>query len=134
MIVTLAISDDLYEKYREQDPAKPNALMIRQLERFKDVKQTDRPVVLTKEQQKQIETLFGEGIDGAAWEKFIRWLTARCSVNLGEQQITLSNSQWKRVQESARFFTSKNPNPEGDPASLWLKGLVEDYLRHMIGV
>lgn len=133
MICTLAIKDELYAKYQEMDPAKANVCMIRQLERFQDVKPSDRPVVLKDEHRKRIEALFGEGIDGTSMEKFLRWLEHRSAINVEGVEVKLSPSQMKVAEEKAIFWSAKGGKGGESPTAAFVAEEVKRLLYHTLG-
>jgi hypothetical protein len=134
LLVTLAMKDELYAKYVEVDPVKPNVAILNQLERFKDVTPADRALFFNKEQRQRIEKLFGEGIDHASIDRFLTWLERRSTVNVGEYPITLTNGQMKRAESNATFWKSRTgaaapPNVVNG----YVKDVVEDALRNVLG-
>jgi hypothetical protein len=132
MISTLALKDEVYLKYQEMDPAKPNVMMVKQLERFQDVKPTDRPVVLKDEHRKRIEACFGEGIDQSSMEKFLRWLERRSTVNVEGVDIRLSPSQMKAAEYQATFWAAKGGKGE-NPTAEFVAEEVRRGLYHTFG-
>jgi hypothetical protein len=134
LLVTLAMKDDLYAKFVEQDPEKPNVAILKTLERFKDVTPFDRALFFNKEQRQRMEKLFGEGIDSGSIDRFLNWLEKRSTLNVGEYPVQLTNGQMKRAESNATFWKSRTgaaapPNVVNG----YVASVVEDALRNVLG-
>lgn len=123
-VVTLTIPDDVYQAYCT-DANNPNRELVKQLTRFKDVRPNQRAVVLSEEDRKTLETLYGKPIDATEMRYFIEWVKQRATVKVGACEITLNAAQLKRARANAQFWN----RDESD----WIKQKALEGLEAVLG-
>jgi hypothetical protein len=124
-LITLSIPDDVYAKYCT-DANNPAKEIIKQLVRFQDVRPNQRAVVLTDEDRKRLETLYGKPIDATEMRYFIDWIKQRATVKVGDCEVTLNAAQLKRARSNANFW--------GRTEEDWIKQQVLEGVVAKLGV
>ena len=107
MIVNLAIPDELYQTYIKHNPTNPRKGILDQLEKHKDSSPRDREIVLTQDQRRYMEGLYGRPIEDI--QKFCEWVASLLTLKVGEATITLKEGQRKQLVAQAGYWKKDVP-------------------------
>lgn len=102
MVLSLALSDDLYAAYVKHSPQNPQKGIAKQLERFKEVSPAEHTLVFSQKHLKKLAELTKTGFDTP--EDLIKALERALSVDVAGVSVPLTDSQRKRVESFATFF------------------------------
>jgi len=101
-IITLTLKDETLETYAKREPDHPAKALEAQLERFKDIEQTDRALLFSPEGRRALEGLFGAPIPDE--KTLIEHVKRLSTFQLGKVKVTISASQAARAASNAKFF------------------------------
>ena len=103
MILSLRISDDLYQHYANRAPQAPQKELERALEAFRDLDPRENRVVVGGEDLKALSRLLGHPISTA--KELLEHLnrSQRCSLGEGVE-VALNPGQRARLKAQADFF------------------------------
>ena len=101
MILTIKISDDLYEKIGKLNPANPRHAIEKLLEKYAEAGYSTKAIVLAGEDLAELQKIIGQVDDPDSTVAALKRLT---SVTVNGIEIQLSEGQWKRVQTNADFY------------------------------
>jgi hypothetical protein len=124
MIVSLKVSDELYEQYGRRNPNNPRAAMIDTLERFVSSDPGIKSLTLEGENLKQLQDALQTVLKDP--DEATRLLLKALSVRVDEVEIALTPTQRKSIETNSAFFKQ-------DPGD-WTKNKVEEGLRVAFGV
>ena len=99
MILTIKLSDEVYQKYVEHSRTNPRAGIEKQLERFQDLAPGARVLVFPDQAWRDLEGLFGTTIEYP--QKFVDWVRERLSVAIEGVQVPLRPGQLKHLRQQA---------------------------------
>lgn len=105
MIVTLSIDDKTHAQYGEMDPESPQRAMEKQLERFKSYLPTERVLLFSPEERRELERLYGRPIDEPL--RFIEFIRKLVSVDIAGVPVVLNAGQVKRLVAEAEHVHRK---------------------------
>src|SRR5260221_2995900 len=102
MLVSLKISDEVYEKYAEYDNSNPRLAMEQQLNRFKDISPKDRDLIIPSKARQALEALLGRQIETP--EDLVKVVDVMVKIKVGNVEIPLTEGQMKRLLSQAAFW------------------------------
>jgi hypothetical protein len=124
MIVSLKVSDELYEEYGRRNPNNPRAAMADTLERFASHDPGIKSVTLEGDNLAQLQSALQTSLSDP--DELTRLLIKALSVRVDEVEIALTPVQRKSIETNSAFFKQ-------DPGD-WTKNKVEEGLRVAFGV
>lgn len=124
MIVSLKVSDDLYEQYGRRNPNNPRAAMTDTLERFVSHDPGTKSVTLEGDNLRQLQEALQTSLSNP--DEFTRLLVKALSVRVDDIEISLTPTQRKSIETNSAFFKQS-------PAD-WTKNKVVEGLRIAFGV
>jgi len=124
MIVSLKVSDDLYEQYGRRNPNNPRAAMIDTLERFASHDPGRKSLTLEGENLKQLQDALQTVLRDP--DEATRLLLKALSVRVDDVEIALTPTQRKSIETNSAFFKQ-------DPQN-WAKNKIVEGLRVAFGV
>ena len=122
MIVPIRIKDDTHLQYAGYDGNSPQRAIERQVERFKDFSPTDRALLLSHKERRDLEALYGTPIDSG--RQIVEWVTRLKGMDIEGLTFFLSPPQVKRVEDWA--FKS------GRPLKEWLKWKLQEGINYIL--
>lgn len=106
MVLTIKISDDLYEKIGKLNPQNPRHAIERLLAKYAEAGYSTKAIVLAGKDLAEVQKIVGQIEDPAG---LIRALQLSTSITIGDIEVSLSEGQWKRLKSNAAFY---NQAPE----------------------
>lgn len=123
MVVTLSLSDELYQDYVKINPQNPHKAMAKQLERFKNAAPSDRGILITGKELEEIQRAAGRQVESA---QDIKELVERAlSLKFEDFSVGLSAGQRARLDQDAGFW--------GKTPSVYAGELVKEALANRLG-
>lgn len=102
MKINLSIPDDLFEQYVKQHGLPGTYSRMREaIDAYKDVKPSDRVVLLGGDVRRAIEAVFQTTLDSP--EKLLKLIQNMNSVKIGDVQMEFSSDQLERLKAQAGF-------------------------------
>jgi hypothetical protein len=124
MIVSLKVSDELYEEYGRRNPNNPRTAMADSLERFVSHDPGIKSVLLDGENLSLLQSALQTSLSDPA--ELTRLLIKALSVRVDEVEVALTPVQRKSIETNASFFKQT----QGEFA----KNKIEEGLRVAFGV
>lgn len=106
-VKTIRLNDDTAEIYGAMNPRDPAKAMVDQLERFKNLTPTMRPLVFTDPQRARLEKLFAKPIEDP--EGFVKWVEHLLTLGLSQVKLNLNAKQIAMVEKQAPFWKKSVP-------------------------
>jgi len=123
MVVTLSLSDELYQDYVKINPQNPHKAMVKQLERFKDAKPSDRGIWVTGKELEEIQRAAGRQVETP--KEIEELITRALSLKLEDFSVPLSAGQRARLHQDATFW--------GKTPSQYASEAVKEALANRLG-
>lgn len=118
MVINFSIPDEIYQKYVAMNPQNPHKAILKQLDRFQDVRPGDRAIVIAGDDlvslQRQTQNLVNTP------QEVIDLVKNALTVRSEDVNVQLSETQRSRIRQEANFW-QKDP---GEYASDALKVAV----------
>ncbi len=102
MVVTLSLPDELYQEYVKFNPANPHKAIVKQLERFKDAKQSDRGIWVTGKELEEIQRSAGRSVETP--KDIQSLITEALQLKFEGFSVSLSAGQRARLRQDAGFW------------------------------
>lgn len=106
MVLTLSIPDELYQAYVKFNPSNPHKAIVKQLERFKDAKQSDRGILVTGKELEEIQRAAGRQVETP--QEIQALITEALKLKFDGFSVSLSAGQRARLKQDAGFW-GKSP-------------------------
>lgn len=123
MILSIKVSDEVYEQYGRHNNANPRGAIEAVVNRFAEVGASGKAVVLSGENLKQLQALVGQ-IDSP--EALIELIRKAVSARVDGVEFPLSESQRKGIKDRAAH--------QGQPADMVFQREVTSALRNALGI
>jgi len=108
MIVSLKISDELYEKYAKRNPEDPRAALAEALAAFQDLEPGIPRLVVENPELRRLKELSQEDLSTPG--KLVSWAEKNAKVGMGGVEVELSLGVRQRLAAQAEFM--KEPYQE----------------------
>jgi hypothetical protein len=101
VVLTIKISDELYEKYGKLNPQNPRYAIEKTLEKYSEAGYSSKVLVVTGEPLKDLQVSVGQ-IDSA--EELAEAVKRALSVRVDGIEVPLTEGQRKRLESNAKFY------------------------------
>lgn len=104
MIISIRISDDVYQKYMKQDPKFPQRVIKDTLDKYQDVPIEERFVFVKGEALDKIEKAIGTTLGQEQIDDLGDLVQKLCSVRVDARDVPLTKGQRYRLERESEFF------------------------------
>jgi len=124
MIVSLQISDELYEHYAKRNPGDPRAALAEALKLYKDLEPGVPRLVVENPDLRAIQG-YVQG-DLSSSTKLLEWIRKTATVKVGDWDIELSLGQRQRLEAMAKAMVQ--------PLNEFAKNQLTSGIQKVVGV
>lgn len=125
MLVSLKVSDEVFEAYGTHNPQNPRLAMEQALERFKAVTPNKKAILLSGDALAELQTLLGGSYDGAS--DLVLAIRKALVVKVDGVEVALTESQRKAISDTVRYFPKMEPRE-------FTAQKIKEGLQHVLGV
>ena len=104
MILTLKVTDELYEEIGKLNPANPRHAAEMLLARYASNGYSAKSVILSTKDLAEVQKIVGQVDDPASLIKALKKLA---SVAIGDVEVELSEGQMSRIKSNAKYYDRK---------------------------
>jgi hypothetical protein len=123
VILTIKISDELYEKIGKLNPQNPRHAIEKLLAKYADAGYSTKAVVLSGTDLAEVQKIIGQVDDPASFLAALKKVT---TLNVGDFKIGLTESQIKNLERNNQFWAEKDKD--------WMVNQIKRGLQATLGV
>lgn len=122
MVLTIKISDDLYEKIGKLNPQNPRHAIEKLLAKYAEAGYSNKAVVLSGKDLAEVQKILGQVEDP---DSLIQALKRVTSIKVGEFEVALTDSQRTNLARNFAFWESKDKD--------WMLNQIKRGLQSTLG-
>jgi len=119
MVVNLSVPDDLYAHYVEMNKQNPGKAMVKQLQRFSEIRPGARAIVISGDELAELQRLAEKSVETP--KDIVKLVSQALHVEEEGVKVKFTEQQRNRMRQDAKFW-SQDP---GVYASKKLQAMVD---------
>jgi hypothetical protein len=125
MLISLKVSDEVFEAYGTHNPQNPRLAMEQALERFQEVTPNKKAILIAGEALAELQRLLDGTFEGAS--DLLPALRKALTVKVGDVEVALTESQRKAISDTVKYFPKMETRE-------FTEQKIKEGLRYALGV